>query len=215
MDKTFLISGLGADYQLFKRVELPGYEVIHVHWIEPDISDTLASYVSKLIDQYKIQPNAIVIGVSLGGMLTIEIAKQIQLNKAILISSIKNSDEAPWYFSFFRKLPVYKLIPGQFFTSLGMLIKPVFGKMSKEDGLMFGAMLKNSSPTFIRWAMHAVLNWQSKTTVSNVYHITGNKDMVFNYKNIKGATLIEGGTHIMVFDKSQQINQLLKEILQK
>jgi pimeloyl-ACP methyl ester carboxylesterase len=215
MDKIYLISGLGADYRLFRHIELPGYDVIHMHWIEPDSSDTLATYAGKLIARYGVQPNSIVIGDSLGGMLTIEVAKQVQVSKAILISIIKTSDEAPWYFSFFRNFPVYKLIPGEFFTSPGRLIKHVFGKMSKEDGAMFGSMLENSSPKFIKWAMHAVLNWQSKTVVPNVYHITGNKDMVFNYKRIKGATIIDGGTHIMVFDKAQQINLLLKEILQK
>ncbi len=215
MDKIYLISGLGADYRLFKHIELPDYEMIHMHWIEPDSGNTLAGYAGKLIDKYNVQPNSVVIGVSLGGMLTIEVAKQVQLSKAILISSIKTSDEAPWYFSFFRNFPFYKLIPGKFFTSFGILIKPVFGHMEKEDGLMFRSMLENSSPTFISWAMHAVLNWQSKTAVPNVYHITGNKDMVFNYKKIKGATIIEGGTHIMVFDKAEQINQLLREILQK
>lgn len=215
MDKIYLISGLGANYRLFKHIELPGYEVVYVHWIEPEMKDTLSTYAKKLIDRYQIKAGSVVLGVSLGGILTIEIAKQVQLNKAILISSIKNSDEAPWYFSFFRNLPVYKLIPGKFFTSLGMLIKPVFGHMEKEDGLMFKSMLEDSSSTFITWAMHAVLNWQSKIMVPNVYHITGNKDMVFNYKKIKGATIIEGGTHIMVFDKAQQVNRLLKEILQK
>jgi pimeloyl-ACP methyl ester carboxylesterase len=215
MNKIYLISGMGADYRLFKNLELNDFDVIYVHWIEPDANDTLTNYATKLIAEYDIEPGAIVLGVSLGGMLTIEIAKQLQLNKAIIISSIKNSDEAPWYFSFFRKIPVYKIIPAQLFTSLGVLIKPVFGHMSKEDGAMFRSMLESSSPSFIKWAMHAVLHWQSKNGLSNVYHITGNKDMVFNYKKIKGATLINGGTHIMVFDKAQDVNRLLKEVLQK
>lgn len=213
MPKIYLISGLGADYRLFNHLQLPGYVVVHVHWIEPDHNDTLTTYAKKLIAQYQIEAGSVVLGVSLGGMLTIEIAKQIRLSKAILISSIKTSDEAPWYFSFFRKLPIYKFIPGKFITSLGMFIKPIFGHMSKADGQLFRSMLESSSPTFIKWAMHAVLNWESKTDVSNVYHITGNNDMVFNYKKIKGATIINSGTHIMVFDKAEQINQLLKEIL--
>ena len=39
--------------------------------------------------------------------------------------------------------------------------------------------------------------------------------MVFSYKRIKNATIVKGGTHIMVFDKSKQINKLLKDILRK
>jgi pimeloyl-ACP methyl ester carboxylesterase len=213
MPKIFFISGLGADYRLFKNIRTAGFEIVYVHWIEPENNDTLATYARKLIDAYCIEHGSIVIGVSLGGMLTVEIAKQASLSRAILISSIKTSNEAPWYFSFFRKFPVYKIIPGGLLTSMGMFIKPVFGHMSKEDGLMFKSMLENSSPAFIKWAMQAVLNWESKTVPLNVYHIIGNKDMVFNYKKIKGATIIDGGTHIMVFDKAEQINKLLGEVV--
>jgi pimeloyl-ACP methyl ester carboxylesterase len=213
MLKIYLISGLGADYRLFKNLRISGFEIVYVHWIEPQNNDTLSTYASMLINAYCIERGSIVIGVSLGGMLTVEIAKQVHLKLAILISSIKTSDEAPWYFSFFRKIPIYRIIPGKLLTSMGMFIKPVFGHMNKEDGLMFKFMLKSSSPTFIKWAMHAVLNWESKTVPSIVYHIIGNKDMVFNYKKIRGATIIDGGTHVMVFDKAEQINKLLGEVV--
>ena len=215
MSKIFLISGLGADYRLFQNLNLEGYEVVHVHWIHPANEDTLTSYAKNLINQYHIQENDIVIGVSLGGMLTIEIAKQIKLNKAILISSIKSSAEAPFYFPIFRRLPLYKIIPRKLFTSVGFLVEPVFGRMSADDSALFKSMLKNSSPEFMRWAMHAVLQWRSETVLDNVYHITGDKDLVFSHKRIKGATIVNGGTHIMVFDKAGQVNKLLKEILDK
>jgi hypothetical protein len=48
-------------------------------------------------------------------MLAMEIANKIKLNKAILISSIKTIDEAPFYFTFFKWVPVYHLIPGGIF----------------------------------------------------------------------------------------------------
>ncbi len=91
MDKIYLIAGLGADYRLFKHLDLPGYDVIHLHWLRPEPNDSLKTYAGKLIDEYHIEPGSVVLGVSLGGMLTVEIAKQMQLSKAILISSIKSS----------------------------------------------------------------------------------------------------------------------------
>jgi len=48
-----------------------------------------------------------------------------------------------------------------------------------------------------------------------VYHLAGDKDLIFNYKNIKDPIVIKGGTHIMVFDKAKQINKILKDILKK
>jgi pimeloyl-ACP methyl ester carboxylesterase len=194
---------------------LQGYDVIPVNWLEPDKSDTLSNYSQSIINQYNINNNSVIIGISLGGMIAVEIAKLVSVKKVILISSIKTSDEAPWYFGLFRALPIYKLIPGKWFTSLGFMIKPIFGHMTEEDAWLFNDMLKNSSPVFIKWAMGAVLHWKNEVIPPNLYHITGNKDLVFSYKRIHNAIIVNGGTHIMVFDKAPEINKLLKHILEE
>jgi len=217
MTKVYLIPGLGADSRLFKNILLPaGHEVVLVDWLIPSETDTLISYSQKLASQYNISNNSVVIGVSLGGMISVEIAKQIKLNKVILISSIKTSSEAPWYFKFFRGLPVYKAIPGKLMTHLGFLVKPMFGQMDPDDLALFKSMLQNSSPIFLKWAMRAALYWKNDVEISNLYHIIGDKDLVFPYQNIKKPTaVIKGGTHIMLFDKAAEINVLLADILKK
>ena len=215
MRKIFLISGLGADTRLYNNIDLQDNEVIPVDWIEPHITDTLNMYAQKLVHQYNITSASVVIGTSLGGMLAIEIAKQMRLNKVILISSIKTIDEAPWYFPLFRTLPIYKLIPGEIIQKMGFLVKPIFGKFKENGGWLFEDMLKKSSPTFLKWAMKAALAWNNKTVPPNVYHLIGDKDLVFSYKRIKDAKVIKGGTHIMVYDKAKQINKILKSILRK
>jgi pimeloyl-ACP methyl ester carboxylesterase len=117
MSKVYLISGLGADPRLFNNVVLPaGYEVVLVDWLIPNSTDTLTIYAQTIINQHNIKEKSIVIGVSLGGMISVEIAKQVKLDKVILISSIKTDSEAPWYFKYFRSLPVYKVIPGKLMT---------------------------------------------------------------------------------------------------
>jgi len=216
MSKIFLIAGMGADTRIYNNLELPDeHEVIPVDWIEPDTSDTLTSYAQKLIKQYNITYNSAVIGNSLGGMIAIEIAKLIPLNKVILISSIKTIDEAPAYFSFFKMFPLYRAIPGKVFTHLGGFIRPVFGGMSAQQLWLFKDMLRKTSPKFLKWSMGAVLKWKNTTIPPNVYIITGDKDRVFNYKLIKDATIVKGGTHIMIFDKAKEVNKILKGILRK
>ncbi|MDN5288910.1 MAG: Pimeloyl-ACP methyl ester carboxylesterase [Mucilaginibacter sp.] len=216
MSKIYLIAGLGADTRLYNNIDLHEHDVTPVDWIDPDKSDTLNTYAQKLIHQYNIVPNSVIIGVSLGGMITVEIAKQIPVKKAILISSIKTNNEAPGYFNLFRTLPVYKLIPGKLLTSLGFLVKPMFGQMGEEDAWLFKDMLKNSSPFFIKWAMEAVLHWKNEIIPPNLYHINGNKDLIFPYKRIHNATaIVNDGTHIMIFDEAKEVNKLLKAILKK
>jgi pimeloyl-ACP methyl ester carboxylesterase len=215
MSKIFLIAGLGADTRAYNNIDLYDYEVAPVDWIEPHQTDTLKTYAQKLIYQYNITPGSIIIGNSLGGMIGVEIANFIPIKKLILISSIKTIDEAPWYFGLFNALPVYKIIPGSWLTSMGFMIRFVFGKMSSADSWLFKDMLKNSSPPFVKWAMRAALHWDNKTIPPNLFHITGDKDLIFSYKRTKDATVIKGGTHIMIFDRAKEINKILKRILRK
>jgi len=214
MTKIFLIPGLGADSRVYKNLNFDGYDVVYINWLEPVKTDTLSSYAQKLIYQYNITEHSIVVGNSLGGMIAVEIAKQVSLDKVILISSIKTIDEAPGYFSFFRNVPVYKIIPGKLFTSMDFLAELVFGEMAKEDRWLFKDMLKKSSTSFLKWAMHAILQWDNKIVPERIYHITGDKDLVFSYKKIKDATIVKGGTHVMIFDKAKEINKILKSILE-
>jgi homoserine acetyltransferase len=77
MSRIYLIAGLGADTRVYNNIDLHEHEVTPVDWIEPNVSDTLSIYAQKLIYQYNILPNSLIIGNSLGGMIAVEIAKLI------------------------------------------------------------------------------------------------------------------------------------------
>ena len=143
MSTIYLIAGLAADTRIYDRIDLTGFEVIKVQWLIPDVSDTLSTYAQKIIDQYHINHNSIIIGNSLGGMIGIEIAKQITLEKVILISSIKTIDEAPAYFKLFRDMPIYNFIPGKIFSSLDFLLSFFFAKWIKLILVYFSICKKN------------------------------------------------------------------------
>ena len=213
MNKVYLISGMGADERIYRNIKIDNAEITYANWIEPGKKDTLADYAQKMTDAYRIAPGSVVIGTSLGGMIAVEIAKKIGLKKVILISSIKTMVEEPFYFRFFRWFPVYKLIPNKLIVKLGELAKPIFGKMDTVEAYMFNSMLENSSPSFLKWSMGAVLRWINKVIPANIYHIVGDNDTIFDHRKIKDALIVKGGTHIMVFDRAEEINQLIAKIL--
>ena len=213
MSRIFLIPGMGADARIYKNIDLNGHEVIPVNWLIPQKTDTLTTYAQKLVQQYHISSGSILMGNSLGGMLAMEIAKMVQLKQVILISSIKTKGEAPDYFKFFKKVPVYKIIPNSFLTAAAPLLRLRFGNMGHDDLQLFKDMLKNSSPVLLKWAMGAALQFNNETLPKNVHHINGDDDRVFDHDRITGATIIKGGTHIMLFDRAHEINAILKTIL--
>ncbi|WP_342648348.1 alpha/beta hydrolase [Mucilaginibacter sp. CSA2-8R] len=214
MQKIFLISGLGADRRLFNKLDLPGYELVYMDWLEPEEHDTLTSYAQKLINYYGVTPGAVVMGVSMGGMLTVEISSMVKLSKAVIVSSVKEISEFPFYFKWFRRVPVYKVIPHGFYTSMGFLIKPLFGELKGKSGFLFVDMIRKTSPKFMRWAMHSILQWQPTAIKGKLYHIIGNKDIIFPYKKITTAThIVEGGSHDMIYTRGREISKLILSIL--
>lgn len=214
MEKLFLISGLGADRRLFDKIQVPGYEYVHVDWLEPEPDDTITTYAQKLIARYGITAGAKVVGVSLGGILTVEVSSLVPLGTAVIISSIKSVAEIPWYFALFRRLPIYKVLPLSFYTSMGALIKPLFGQLTRQEWALFKSMLTGTSPRFMKWAMHAVLRWQPKPLSCKIHHIMGTRDFIFSHKNICDADhIIPGGTHDMVYKNGEQISVILQSIL--
>ncbi|MBS1526409.1 MAG: alpha/beta hydrolase [Bacteroidetes bacterium] len=213
MQKVFLIPGLGADYRVYQNIDLAGYNIVHITWLDPKKADTLASYAQKLVNNYQILPDDIVIGNSLGGMLAMEITKHVRTNKTILISSIKTIREAPESFNWYRRIPVYKIIPAKVFTSAGFLVRFAMGKLSKKHSELFIDMLSKTPARFAKWAVGAILHWDNEIIPDHVYHIHGDDDQIFPHKYIRNATIVEGGTHLMIMNKPKEINNWLKKIL--
>jgi surfactin synthase thioesterase subunit len=212
--RLFLIPGLGADERLFNKLDLSGFDVVPVKWLRPDRNDTLTSYATKLIKEFGISDGDSLIGVSLGGMLTVEVAKQVKLKHAIIISSIKAGSEAPWYFAFFRAVPLYKIISGRAVQKLGPVIRPMFGYFAGDKEIaVFYSMLKNSDPVFLTWAMGAALHWNGEPAPCKIHHLLGDADLIFNVSRVKDAIIIPKGDHMMVYTRANEISPIISNIL--
>ncbi|MEL6719958.1 MAG: hypothetical protein AAFO82_21980, partial [Bacteroidota bacterium] len=93
--KLHFIPGLGFDDRIFQKLELPDFECTYLHWIDPlNKQEPLEQYAQRLSKQIKIdtQPT-ILIGHSLGGILSLEISKFLPIQKVVLISSIRSRKE--------------------------------------------------------------------------------------------------------------------------
>ena len=65
----------------------------------------MADYSRTLAQQIDTSRRFSIIGVSLGGMLAVEMSKYLQPEEVILIASAKTRDELPTKYRFFQKSP--------------------------------------------------------------------------------------------------------------
>ncbi len=110
MKHIYCISGFGADERVFSKLNLPGYNIHYIKWNIPEKNESLHAYAKRLIEQIH-HVNPILIGLSFGGMMCIEIARQFPVEKIILISSIKSFQERPFWMKLSGKLRVNKIFP--------------------------------------------------------------------------------------------------------
>src|SRR5437764_2674 len=105
----YCISGLGADERVFSKMKFEGYKVHFIQWLIPEKNETIEHYAKKMIQQIHHE-NPIMIGLSFGGIMCIEISRQIKTELIILISSVKSSDEIPLWMKLSGKLKLNKII---------------------------------------------------------------------------------------------------------
>lgn len=211
---VYLISGLGADASVFKKIDFPkDVNVFFLDWIEPLKNESLENYAFRLAGKIDKQTPFILIGLSFGGMLAVEISSVISPKKTILISSIGSYNELPFLYRLAGKARLYKLIPAIRPSKVFNVFASYFGIESKEDREMFRTLSLNSDPRFTKWAIGAILNWRRYVPLKNLIRIHGRNDKVLPGNKLKVDYWIEGGGHFMVYNKAAEISPIISGLI--
>jgi pimeloyl-ACP methyl ester carboxylesterase len=211
MKKVYFISGLGADKRAFSFLDLCFCQPVFIDWIKPLEKESLKSYALRLRQQIP-EEHPTVVGVSFGGMLAAEMAKDSKLMNVIIIASNKSSAEFPGYLRVGKYLPVYKWLPEKLIKNKSLL-NWILGVKKDEKRKLMAAIIADTDPFFLKWAIEAILYWKEKTVPANVKHIHGTADKLLPYRLTKADHTIEGGTHIMTLYKHKEISDLLSKLI--
>ena len=213
LKNIYCVSGLGADERVFQKLKFEGYQPIHICWVEPDRGETIADYARRLTTQIKSE-RPILIGLSFGGIIAIEMAKQIDTEKVILISSTKNEQEVPFYFKIFRWLPIYRLLPAKLILWFARLLASWFFSLETSDERkLFRAILFDTDAKFMKWAIDRVVTWKNELIPNNTFHIHGKGDRIFPYRYVSEDFSVEHGGHFMIMNRAERISNLIQKIV--
>jgi pimeloyl-ACP methyl ester carboxylesterase len=198
-----ILPGMGADSRMY---EGPGYKnlngVLFQNWPPYKGEQTIPEVAKRIIEENKVQENHTVGGSSLGGIVAAEIARQIKVQRLILIGST--------------------LIPGNINPALRKLhnlaeIVPIklvqlfAGKanLSLRNSLI--EMFSQSESSFIRAMCIAIFEWEGNLKPNcEVRHIHGAKDkVILPPKN--GADIIHDGGHLIAMTHGHIVAEYIKK----
>lgn len=213
--KIYLISGLGADERVFEHIKIEGFKPKHIKWVEPRQQETIKEYAARLREQIDTE-NPIILGVSFGGMIAIEIAKQIDYEQIILISSAKTKKEIPHLYRFLGLINLHKLVPISVLKSANFLTFWLFGMETNKEKEMLKSILRDTDNKFLKWAINAIIKWDNDNLVKKLTQIHGQKDRILPKKNVSHIDFnIQNGGHLMIYNRADKINEILKKVLDK
>ncbi len=210
--EIYIFSGLGADERVFQRLDLSDYSISFIKWQTPLYNESVESYATRLLDQITSE-RPILLGLSFGGIIAIEVAKRIETEKLILISSAKTRTEIPFYYRFARKLYLHKLLPSTLLKHLSFITNWFFGVTSSCEKELLRQILIETDPKFLRWAIDKIVNWTNTTQPRNVFHIHGTSDRILPIKFVSCDIKIKDGGHLMILNKADQLSIILRKEL--
>ena len=208
--EIYIFSGLGADERVFQRLDFSSFSPIFIKWEVPCGGETIEEYTSRLLCQIKTT-KPILVGVSFGGIIAVEIAKQIEIGKLILISSAKTKDEIPFYYRFAGKLKLHKLLPARHLKNTNSITDWLFGTSSEFDRQLLNQILADTEPIFLKWAIDKIVKWKNQVLPSIFFHIHGANDRILPARFVKSSLTIKHGGHLMVLNRSEEINKILNQ----
>ncbi|MCD6064623.1 MAG: alpha/beta hydrolase [Flavipsychrobacter sp.] len=214
MANIYCLSGVGADERIFCRLSIPGHELVHLAWIKPERDETLQHYALRIAELIK-EPNPIILGLSFGGMLATEIAKVKPVRKGFLVSSAKTRPELPVLNRLLVALLRYKVLPPFVFSIPNRYVCSIFGARTKEDMVFLSDIIRDASGSFVKWAFRAIMNWNNTSVPPNMVHIHGTDDKVLPSAASKPDYWIEGGTHLMVYSRADEVSAIIAGELEK
>nr|WP_262888684.1 alpha/beta hydrolase [Chitinophaga solisilvae] len=204
----YFFSGLGADSSVFMNLQLPGYHKVFISWIPALPNESITAYAGRIKSQITTQ-DPYIIGLSFGGIVAVEVSKQIQVTKMILISSVRTKDELNKIQFFFMKLGLHRIIPRTLIKRANFLTYSYFGARSSIDKKTLTALLHHTDVPFFRWALKSIAHWDNRDAPEKTIQIHGTADRVIASRRLHPDYRIRGGGHLMVFNKADTISKII------
>lgn len=211
MQDVYFISGLGADERIFQYLRLSGIRAHYVRWITPGKGETMGAYAERLLEQVDTE-NPVLVGMSMGGMIAMEMSKRIRVKKVILISSACTSKELPPYFRLLGIFPLHNWLPYRLLTKAGLLVGAwLFGASGEADKKLLKEIMYDTDKTFFCRAWGQIIRWKNNIISSPVFHIHGDRDRILPLRFVRADYIVRGGTHLMVINKAEEVSLVIQQ----
>ena len=217
---AYLIPGMGTDHRVFNdyHFDTTLINATPIKWADWKNSNSLGDYAQALVYQIDTTAPFVLVGVSMGGMLAMEMSRIIQPEAIILISSARSSRHLPTKSKIGKHLPAYCLLTDKMLQKIAAKKRFFKDIKSNSHKYLYQAMLIGTGADFLKWQFQAITRWAFEPDGSEpfIFHIHGSKDKILPLKKKMPAdVIIEGGGHKMVVNRVGELTGLIERFVKE
>ncbi|THB73892.1 MAG: hypothetical protein D6B25_14325 [Desulfobulbaceae bacterium] len=203
--KCFILPGMGANTLMYPQQNYQHLsDVTFINWPKYSGEASLSQVAESIINLHGINEEDIIGGSSLGGMVSIEIAKRANCRKVILIGSATAPDfinPLLQKLSNFAHLTPIKLV--QIFT----------GKVNLYTHSELFSMFEGAEENFIKAMCKALFKWEGLGSYNGaVAHIHGESDLVI-FPPDDDVEIIPKGGHLISMSHADIVAKFISDAL--
>ncbi len=212
--RVVLFSGMGADDRLFRSIRIPEAEIVTPDHPEPAPGEKLTQYAARIADGLSIQSKDIVGGISFGGMLAGEIARQRRVAGLILLGSCLRPDRLPRSYRWIERLGC--LIPDFALRcrSWRPLVRWRFAPITRDAETCLLEMSRSYPTAQIRAFGRMIMGWDGVDDVTcPILSIHGDSDRIIPLKSAAADVILKDAGHAFTLTHAEQTTSAIREFL--
>lgn len=210
--KVYAIPGLGTNHLIFEQLKLNHHELVVLQWAPLKKEYSLAEYARCFASQIDVREPFIILGLSFGGMIAVELSKLVRPQKLILVSSAKCRAGLSWPIRFFKYFPVYLILPDTCLRWVAFHSRWILGFFIEYMPSLM-TMINEMPVNYFKYSIHYIVNWNNSDIPPNCVLIHGTRDKLIWFKKRFVDYKIDGGTHAMIITKAAEVNKAIQSFL--
>ena len=218
MPTLYLFPGIGCTAAVFEKMSFPpGYRIRTMEWIEPLPGEDLAGYCARLTEGIRFEASDILAGVSFGGIVVQQIARQApQVERLAVLSSAIDPDEYAGGIRLIRFLRLYRLIPARIFRNRRLRTYLMTGHTDAKRMKAVERFFAPLSEAYFRFAVRACLHFTpaDRDMICRIRRIHGHMDALFPVRRLRSPVEdIDGATHLMVYSHGRKVSHVFAKVI--
>jgi pimeloyl-ACP methyl ester carboxylesterase len=215
--RLILLPGLAADERLFREQQRAIPHAEAPAWIAPRRKESLQEYAARWGAALEADTRpAIIAGLSMGGMVALEMARAHGAIAVGLMASCRSPEPISGALKAVER--VGRVTPDAL-VDQGKVIAGIFigrGRIAPESRAILMQMARECPLEFLRFAAPAITSWPGCPDPGvPVHHIHGTHDWVISRRGMAIDTLVPGGAHVLNMSHPEEVNGFLADLINR